>query len=183
MRLILAGASILFVRLALASVVLAQVADLDEPVPEPVPLRVEIGAVAGLTAGFPEIGVLASLPIGPRATFDLGLSWLPGVMYQVEHAVAQAQFRLPFRPHLRSRKSLLIGVTRISARNRGHGDSGFWGNEATVVFPHAGASLQWPMGRHADVRFDAQGLFTLDSEFPLVPRAVTTFVWHPGGAR
>ena len=36
------------------------------------------------------------------------------------------------------------------------------GDDDRVVFPHAGASLQWPMGRHADFRFDAQGLFTLD---------------------
>ena len=87
---------------------------------------------------------------------------------------------MPFRAHLRSRKSLLVGVTRLSSRKRDPYDSGFWGDDDHVVFPHAGVSLQWPMGRHADFRFDAQGLFTLDGELPLVPRAVANLRLAPG---
>ena len=94
----------------------------------------------------------------------------------------QAQFRMPFRAHLRSRKSLLIGVTRLTSRKRHPYDSGFWGDDDRVVFPHAGVSLQWPMGRHADFRFDAQGLFTLDGELPLVPRAVADLRLAPVSA-
>jgi hypothetical protein len=155
----------------------------DEPLPDPVPLRVEIGTVVGYTVAYPEIGALASLPIGPRAAFEVAVSWLPRVVYDVEHVLVQAQFRMPFRAHLRSRKSLLIGVTRLSSRKKHPYDSGFWGDDDRVVFPHAGVSLQWPMGRHADFRFDAQGLFTLDGELPLVPRAVGTFVWRPGNGK
>jgi hypothetical protein len=178
----LAVALVLAARLAVATMAAAQVAD-DEPLPNPIPARVEIGGGGGLMVAYPEVGVLASVPIGPRAAFEVAVSWLPRVIYDVEHALAQAQFRLPFRPHLRSRRSLLIGVTRVSARKRHPFDGGFWGDEATVVFPHGGVSLQWPIGRHADFRFDAQGLFTFDGEMPLVARAATAFVWHPGGGR
>jgi hypothetical protein len=177
-----AVALVLILPLAVATMAAAQVAE-DEPPPTPIPPRVEIGGVAGLTVAFPEVGVLASMPTGPGSAFEVAVGWLPRVIYDVEHVVAQAQFRLPFRSHLRSRRSLLIGVTRISARKRDRDDSGFWSNDANVIFPHAGVSLQWPIGPHADLRFDAQGLFTLDGELPLVPRAVAMVVWHPGGAR
>ena len=151
--------------------------------PTPIPPRFEIGGVAGLTVAYPEIGALASVPIGPQTSFEVAVGWLPRIIYDVEHVVAQAQFRMPFRPHLRSRRSLVVGVTRIGTRKHDRYDSGFWGDDVRVVFPHAGVSLQWPLGRHADLRFDAQGLFTLDSELPLVPRAVSMIIWHPGGAR
>lgn len=168
--------------LAVPTVAAAQVAD-DEPLPIPVPPRFEIGGVAGLTVAYPEIGVLASVPTGAGSALEVSLGWLPRIIYEVEHVVAQAQFRMPFRAHLQSRRSLLVGVTRLTTRKRNRFDSGFWGDDVKVVFPHAGVSLQWPMGRHADLRFDAQGLFTLDSELPMVPRAVSMVVWHPGGAR
>ena len=155
----------------------------EEPLPDPVPLRVELGATTGFTVAYPEIGALVSVPIGPRTAFEVAVGWLPRVVYDVEHFLVQAQFRMPFRAHLRSRKSLLIGVTRLTSRKKHPYDSGFWGDDDRVVFPHAGVSLQWPMGRHADFRFDAQGLFTLDGELPLVPRAVGTFVWHPSAPR
>lgn len=178
MRVRVALAVVLATRLVVAAAAVAQVTD-DEPVPDPVPLRVEIGAVAGLTVAYPEVGAMVSMPIGPLTAFEVAVGWLPRVIYDVEHVVVQAQFRVPFRPHLRSRRSLLVGVTRLSSGKRAPYDSGFWGDDARVVFPHAGVSLQWPLSRHADFRFDAQGLFTLDSEVPLVPRAVATFVWHP----
>lgn len=167
----------------------AQVAG-DEPIPNPVPLRVEIGAVAGFTVAYLGIGALASVPIGPRTAFEVGFGWLPRVRRPdasydsaSEHFLVQAQFRMPFRTHLRSRKSLLIGVTRVSTRKEDPFDNNFWGDDATVVFPHAGISLQWPLARYADFRFDAQGLFTFDGELPMVPRAVGTLVWHPGDGR
>jgi hypothetical protein len=177
-----AAALLVATHLAIAATAAAQVAD-DEPLPAPIPPRVEIGGVAGLTVAFPEVGVLASVPTGPGAAFDVSVGWLPRVIYDVEHVVAQAQFRMPFRAHLRSRRSLLIGVTRITTRKRTRYDNGFWGEDATVILPHAGVSLQWPLGPHADLRFDAQGLFTLDNELPMVPRAVSMVVWHPGSTR
>jgi hypothetical protein len=181
-RVAAALAMVLAARLAAAMPAGAQSAD-DELLPAPVAPRFEVGGVAGLMVAFPEIGVLASVPTGPGAAIEVGIGWLPRVIYDVEHVVAQAQFRMPFRAHLRSRRSLVIGATRISARRRNRFDNGFWGDEATVTFPHAGVSLQWPIGRHADLRFDGVGLFTLDSELPLVPRAVTMIVWHPRGTR
>ena len=88
----------------------AQVAG-DEPIPNPVPLRVEIGAVAGFTVAYLGIGALASVPIGPRTAFEVGFGWLPRVRRPdasydsaSEHFLVQAQFRMPFRTHLRSRK-------------------------------------------------------------------------------
>jgi hypothetical protein len=163
----------------------AQAAD-HEPIPDPVPLRLEVGAVVGFTGAHAGIGALASLPIGPRTAFELGVGWLPRVRRPdsspdsaSEHVLVQAQFRMPFRTHLRSRKSLVLGVTGASTRN----ENNFWGDDGTEVFPHAGISLQWPMGRYADFRFDAQGLFTFDGELPVVPRAMGTFVWHPGDGR
>jgi hypothetical protein len=169
---------VLAARLALATAAAAQIAD-DELPPAPIPPRVEIAGAAGLMIGYPEFGVLASVPTGSGPAIEMAIGWLPRVVYDVEQVVAQAQFRVPFRPYLRSRRSLLVGATRISARKRHELDSAFWGREATVTFPHAGVSLQWPMGRHADFRFDAVGLFTFDGELPLIGRATTAFVWHP----
>jgi hypothetical protein len=182
MRVPVAAVLILFGHLTVATTAAAQEAD-DEPLPPPIPPRLEIGGVAGMMVAYPEIGVLASVPTGPNTAIEVTLSWLPRIIYDVEHVVAQAQFRLPFRPHLRSRRSLVVGVTRLTTRQRNRYDSGFWGDDPKVVFPHAGVSLQWPMGRHADIRFDGQALFTLDSELPMVPRAVSVIVWHPGGRR
>jgi len=146
-------------------------------------LAAPAAAQTSTAQGWPNRPVKIIVPTGPGAAFEMAVGWIPRVLYDVEHVVAQAQFRLPFRLHLRSRRSLLIGVTRVSSRKRNACDSSFWGDDDTVVFPHAGVSLQWPMGRHADFRFDAQGMFTFDGELPLVPRAVGIFVWHPGGAR
>src|SRR5215211_2200242 len=69
----------------------------DEMPPDPIPPRVEIGGVAGLTVAFPEVGVMVSVPTGPGAAFEVAVGWLPGVVYNVEHVVGQMQFRLPFR--------------------------------------------------------------------------------------
>jgi hypothetical protein len=184
MRVHLALALLLVLRLAVATTAAAQAAD-DEPPPSPTaPSRIEIGAVAGLTAAFPEVGLLASVPTGPDSAFEITVGWMPAVIFDHENAIAQAQLRLPFKPHLRSRKSLILGITRIKAQRDG---AGFLGGSArdnhAFVRPHAGVSLQWPMGRHADLRFDAQGLFTFEGELPLLPRATTTFVWHSSGGR
>ena len=65
-RVRLAVTLVLATRLAGATVTAAQPAD-DEPLPIPVPARVEIGARRGLTGAYPEVGVLASVPIAPRA--------------------------------------------------------------------------------------------------------------------
>ena len=163
--------------LGVAATVPAQAAE-EEPLPARVPAGLEIGAGGGAVVAYPELTVLVSAPIGPNASVEVMGGWMPRIVYEVEHALLQAQVRLPFRPHLRARRSLVAGVTRISARKRSRFDSGFWGDDATVVFPHAGASLQWPLGRRTDVRLDAQGLFTLDGELPLVGRVVGTIVWR-----
>jgi hypothetical protein len=163
---------------ALSSVAGAQEAGLAAT--SPIGPRLEVGGGAGLMVAYPEISALVSVPIGPQTSFELAVGWMPRIVYDVEHVLAQAQVRLPFGAQRRSRRSLLLGVTRIDTRQRHPYDSGFWGDDTRVVFPHAGVSLQWPMGHDVDVRLDAQGLFTLDSELPLVARAMTTFVWHPG---
>ncbi len=155
----------------------------DEPPPARIRPRNEFGGGAGVAVAFPEVNALASLPIGSLASFEVAVGWMPRILYDVEHNLAQAQVRLPFGAHRRSRRSLLVGVTRIGTRKRHRYDGGFWGDDHRVALPHAGASLQWPIGRHVDFRFDAQGLFTLDAELPMLPRGVATFVWHPGGAR
>jgi hypothetical protein len=154
-----------------------------EPVSHHVPPRIELGAGGGLMVVYPEVSALLSVPAGQQMSLELVVGWLPRVLFDVEHAVVQAQVRLPFRSRLRSRRSLLIGVTRIATRTRGRYDGGFWGDDDTAVFPHAGVSLQWPIARHADFRFDAQGLFTRERELPMVPRAMATVVWHPGSTR
>lgn len=174
----LAAPAVLLLLLSTARPSAAQVVD-DEPTPGRVPARIELGGGGGLTVAYPEVSALASLPIGPHASFEVAVGWMPRIVYDVEHVLTQAQVRVPFRPRLRSRRSLVIGVTRIGTRRRNRHDSGFWGDDLRVVFPHAGVSLQWPMGRHVDLRFDGQGLFTLDGELPLVPRATAAFVWHP----
>lgn len=156
------------------------VAQADEHAADPIGARVEIGGGAGVTVAYPEVGALVSLPIGPQSSFEIAAGLMPRIIYEVEHTVVQAQFRLPFGAHRRSRRSLLLGVTRIGTRQRHAGDGGFWGDDLRVVFPHAGLSLQWPLRRHLDVRLDAQGLFTLDGTLPLVPRTVATFVWYRG---
>jgi hypothetical protein len=177
-RVPLALTLVLAARLVLAVAARAQVAE-DEPLPDPVPPRFEIGGAAGLLVGYPEVGVVASVPAGSGPALEVAVGWLPPLAYEMEYAVAQAQLRVPFRPPLRSRRSLLVGVTRISTRKRHPFDRGFWGSDATVTFPHAGVSLQWAVGRNADFRFDAVGLFTFDGELPLIARATTAFVWHP----
>jgi hypothetical protein len=183
MRVPLALALILAGRLAMAPAAAGHVADDEPPPPQRVGPRLEIGGAAGLAVAFPEVGALVSVPVGPQTSFEVAVGWMPRLFNGVEHTLVQAQFRLPFRSHLRSRRSLLVGVTRIGTRPRHRGDTGFWGDDLRVVLPHAGVSLQWPIGRHADFRFDAHGLFTLDAEFPLVHRGMATVVWHPGGGR
>jgi hypothetical protein len=169
---------VLTLRLAGATTAGAQVTD-DEPPPTPVPPRFEVGGVVGLTVVLPEVGVLASLPTGPDSAFEVAVGWMPSVLYAHENSIAQAQVRLPFKRHLRSRKSLVLGITRIQPQKDGDGVFGGSSRDnRPFVRPHAGVSLQWPMGRNADLRFDAQGLITFDGELPLVPRATTTFVWH-----
>jgi hypothetical protein len=109
---------------------------------------------------------------------------MPGYVYDdsgdESYMVTQAQLRVPFRQRMRSRRSLVVGVSSIRTLSRDpwH-DSFLGGNDDHDVRPHAGASLQWSMGRHADFRFDAQGIFTFSGELPLLPRALCLFVWHP----
>ena len=84
----------------LPAVAAAQVAD-DEPLPDPIPAAGRDRRRRSAWWGrITEVGVQASVPIGPRAAFEMAVGWLPRVIYDVEHVLAQAQFRVPFRAHL-----------------------------------------------------------------------------------
>jgi hypothetical protein len=175
----IAAALFLSTWIGAARVASAQEAD-DAP---PVPPRVELGAMSGLTGPLVELGAFASVPTGQGPAFELVVSWMPGVMFDdyddESYLVSQAQLRVPFGQARRSRRSLVVGVTSIRTLSRHRWTDSFLGdNEDHDVRPHAGASLQWPMGRHADFRFDAQGIFTFSGELPLIPRALALFVWH-----
>jgi hypothetical protein len=175
MKLLLAGAAVLATRLALASIVVAQIADIDRAAPAPP--RVELGPTGGLTLIFPEFGGMGSVPLDRRSAVEVLASRWPASWDAPSHSLVQVQLRTAFREALRSRKSLVLGLTRIAALRT---DDGFFGTDSpTFVRPHAGVSLQWPVASTVDFRFDTQGIFTLDGEFPLIPRAVTAFVWHP----
>src|SRR6185503_7025001 len=98
----------------------------DDAVAATVPIRVELGGTAGLSAGFPELGLLASVPAGPRVSVELAASYMPEHWEAPEHRLAQIQLRIPFREDLRSRRSLTVGATRIAAVR---GDHGFLGSD------------------------------------------------------
>ena len=174
MKLVHATLAVALTRLAIATAAVAQAP--NDVVAAPVPARLEVGGTAGLSAGFPELGLLASVPAGARASVELGVSYMPEHWEAPVHHLAQVQVRIPFREHLRSRRSLTVGATRIAALT---GDSGFLGSDTHEIFPHAGVSLQWALSDRADFRFDGQGLLTFSGELPLVPRASAVLVWHP----
>jgi hypothetical protein len=179
MKLLHATLAVALTRLALATLAIAQTP--IDAVATPVPKRLELGGTAGLAASFPELGLLASVPAGRRASVEVAASYMPEHWDAPEHRLAQIQLRIPFREDLRSRRSLTVGATRIAAID--DGDRGFLGSDASEIFPHAGVSLQWPLSSHTDFRFDGQGLLTFSSELPLVPRATAVLVWHPGSSR
>lgn len=178
MKLLHATVAVTLTRLAIATLAVAQ-SPADATAATVIPMRVEVGGTAGLSAGFPELGLLASVPAGPRASVEFAASYMPEHWESPEHRLAQIQIRIPFREDLRSRRSLTVGATRIAAVS---GDRGFLGSDASEIFPHAGVSLQWPLSSHTDFRFDGQGLLTFESELPLAPRASVVLVWHPGQA-
>lgn len=175
MKLLHAAVAVALTRLAIATLAVAQTP--EDAVAAPVPIRVELGGTAGLSASFPEVGLLASVPAGPRASVEVAASYMPEHWEVPEHRLAQVQLRIPFREDLRSRRSVTVGATRIASVR--DGDRGFLGSDVPEIFPHAGVSLQWPISSHADFRFDGQGLLTFEKELPLVPRASVVLVWHP----
>ena len=145
-------------------------------VPGPiVPPRIELGGGGGVSGTSPDVGMLASLPLGDRLSFDIGASYLARVWYSQAFGLGQAQLRIPFRARLRSRYSLLVGATYLEAIDPRQGDSPLW---QEGLHPHAGASMQWPIGRGIDLRVDAQLVVQFDELIPLAPRAVAAFVWH-----
>jgi hypothetical protein len=154
--------------------------------PPPLPRRIEIGALGGVSATSPEVGVLASVPLDDRFSLDVSLGHLTRVWRAPPYVISQAQLRLPFRAHLRSRRSLVVGVTHVRPYRERDGDSGIWGTEPPLVYPHVGTSLQWGLGSNADFRLDTQLVIQFNSAIiPVVPRAVGAIVWHlaPGGSR
>jgi hypothetical protein len=170
---------VLVARLAVA--VDAQSAN-DEAPPDPIPPRIELGAAGGAAATSPEFGVLASLPVGDRLSLDVSLGHLTRVWRAPPYVISQAQVRVPFRKHLRSRRSLLVGVTHVAPYAERGDDSGIWATDRPFLYPHIGTSLQWSLGSRADVgfRLDTQLVIQFnDALIPVVPRAVGAFVWHP----
>ena len=145
-------------------------------VPRPiVPPRFEIGGGGGASGTSPDVGMLASVPLGDRLSFDIGASYLARVWYSPAFGLGQAQLRIPFRARLRSRYSLLVGATYLEAIDPRQGDSPLW---QEGLHPHAGASMQWPIGRGIDLRVDAQLVVQFDVVIPVAPRAVAALVWH-----
>jgi hypothetical protein len=145
-------------------------------VPGPiVPPRIELGGGGGVSGTSPDVGMLASLPLGGRLSFDVGASYLARVWRSPAFGLGQAQLRIPFRRRLRSRYSLLVGATYLEAIDPRQGDSPLW---REGLHPHAGASMQWPIGHGIDLRVDAQLVVQFDEVIPAAPRAVAAFVWH-----
>jgi hypothetical protein len=145
-------------------------------VPGPiVPPRIEIGGGGGVSGTSPDVGILTSVPLGDRLSFDVGASYLARVWRSPAFGLGQAQIRIPFRRRLRSRYSLLAGATYLDAIDPRQGDSPLW---REGLYPHAGASMQWPIGRGFDLRVDAQLVVQFDELIPVAPRAAAAFVWH-----
>jgi hypothetical protein len=180
MKLIVAAVVVGFARLALASLVVAQVVDVERATP--VRPRIEAGPTGAATGTFPELGAVFSVPVDGRSSVEVVVGRMPATWDAPPHTLAQVQLRTPFRAHLRSRKSFVVGVTRIAAADY---ERGFLGgsDDATFVRPHAGVSLQWPTGPAFDLRVDVHGIITFAGELPLVPRAMAGFVWHPRTGR
>jgi hypothetical protein len=111
MKLLITGAAVLLTRLALASLVIAQVVAFEPPA-KPVDARLEIGPLGGMAVVFPEFGVLASVPVDRRTSVEIVVSRLTARFDSPQHALAQIQLRIPFREHLQSRKSFVLGLTR-----------------------------------------------------------------------
>ena len=67
-------------------------------VPGPiVPPRIEIGGGGGVSGTSPDVGMLASLPLGDWLSFDVGASYLARVWRSPAFGLGQAQLRIPFR--------------------------------------------------------------------------------------
>jgi len=182
-RLVLAAAVPLSVAVAQASAAPASPAQSAPDIPTAVPARVEISGGGGVGGTSPAIGMLASFPLGERLSLDAGADYLFRVFRSPAYVLAQAQLRIPFRAHLRSRYSLLVGVTHLEALDPREGDSPLWREDGVNTYPHAGASMQWSLGQGLDLRVDAQLIVQGGELIPVVPRAVGSFVWSPGGAR
>jgi hypothetical protein len=149
-----------------------------------VPPRLEIALMGGVAGTSPDVGALASLPLGERLSFDVGASYLARVWRSPAIGLTQAQLRIPFRRHLRSRYSLLLGATHLEQLDPREGDSPLWRGDGPDTYPHVGASLQWPVfGRRADLRVDAQLVVQGGELIPIVPRIVGGIAWHTGAQR
>jgi hypothetical protein len=77
----------------------------------------------------------------------------------------------------------MAAATAAVAHQERESDSGIWRTDGPRTYPHAGASLQWPIGSQADFRLDTQLVFQFGTLIPMVPRAVGTLVWHPARLR
>ena len=77
MKLILAAVAVGLARLALASVVVAQVVDAERA--EPVPPRIEVGAHGGTTSAFPELGAVFSVPVDRRSAVEVVVSRMQAI--------------------------------------------------------------------------------------------------------
>ncbi len=92
----LAAMAVALVAGSLLAVPAAAAQTIGDEAPDRIGPRLEVGGGAGLTVAYPEISALVSVPIGPQMSFEVAVGVMPRIIYDVEHVLAQAQFRLPF---------------------------------------------------------------------------------------
>jgi hypothetical protein len=128
-----------------------------------IPRRLEAGGSLGSIWGVPTAGLLASVP----ATDWLALEATTG--HGSGYAVRQAQVRVPFGLHRRSRRSLVVGLTHLSGETE---------QFVKGLHGHVGASFQVAADTHLDLRTDVQLLLPFQREPAADPRVIFAFVWH-----
>lgn len=173
---VVAGVAVLATRLVLASIIVAQTAAGDPSGPVEPP-HIEAGLTAGtIMVAAPEFGLIASLPLSRRSAVEVMACRAPAFFDAPPHAIVTAQLRAAFSRAPRSRKSVLLGVTRVTALGPSIGIFGT--GQSKFVRPHLGLSWQWPITDRVDSRFDVIGIATLERQTRVVPRAVASWVWH-----
>ena len=100
-----AGAMVLLAPLALTPAASAQ----DAPPAYTMVPRLQLGATAGATAAYPDVGVRASMVVDPRVSLELAAAWMPHRWRSPALVLTQAQVRVPPR----SRVTPRVGVAFV----------------------------------------------------------------------